>query len=97
MTVTEITEINKTKSKIYIDHEFAFVLYKGEIHKNNIRQGEEISQQIYDFLTGEVLPKRAKLRAMHLLTKRPYTKRKLRQKLQWHTATRNQQHGSVLL
>ena len=28
------------------------------------------------------MPKRAKLRAMHLLTKRPYTERKLRQKLQ---------------
>lgn len=81
MIVTDIVELNKSKSKIYIDHEFAFVLYKGEICKNHIREGEELPQQVYDLLTGEILPKRAKLRAMHLLTKRPYTEKKLRQKL----------------
>lgn len=82
MIVTDIIALNKTKSKIYIDHEFAFVLYKGEICKNKIRKGEELPQQVYDLLTGEILPKRAKMRAMHLLTKQSYTERKLRQKLE---------------
>lgn len=82
MVITEIKEHNKTKYKIYVDYEFAFVLYKGELHKYKIKQGEEIPEQIYRELTTEVLPKRAKLRAMNLLTKRPYTEQKLREKLE---------------
>jgi len=82
MVVTEITEHKKTKYKIYVDYEFAFVLYKGELHKYRLKKGEEIAEDIYRKLTEEVLPKRAKLRAMNLLTKRPYTERKLREKLE---------------
>ena len=82
MLVTEIKQHNKTKYKIYVDHEFAFVLYKGELHKYHLKQGEEIPEHVYRELTGEVLPKRAKLRAMNLLTKRPYTEQKLRDKLE---------------
>ena len=82
MLVTGITQHNKTKYKIYIDYEFAFVLYKGELHKYRLKEGEEIPESVYHELTQEVLPKRAKLRAMNLLTKRPYTERKLRDKLE---------------
>ncbi len=81
MIITDITEHNKTKNKVYVDYEFAFVLYKGELHKYRIKIGEPISEIIYRELTEEILPKRAKLRAMNLLTKRPYTERKLRDKL----------------
>ena len=82
MVVTDIIQHNKTKYKIYVDSEFAFVLYKGELHKYHIKKGEIISEQVYRELTVQVLPKRAKLRAMNLLTKRPYTERKLRDKLE---------------
>lgn len=82
MLVTEITEHNKTKYKIYVDYEFAFVLYKGELHKYRLKAGEPIAENVYRELTEEILPKRAKLRAMNLLTKRPYTERKLREKLE---------------
>lgn len=82
MLVTEIKQHNKTKYKVYIDHEFAFVLYKGELHKYRLKEGEEVPEHVYRELTQEVLPKRAKLRAMNLLTKRPYTERKLRDKLE---------------
>ncbi len=82
MIVTDIIQHNKTKYKIYVDSEFAFVLYKGELHKYHIQKGEVISEQVYHELTAQVLPKRAKLRAMNLLTKRPYTEKKLREKLE---------------
>lgn len=81
MIVTDITEYKKTKYKIYVDYEFAFVLYKGELHKYRIKKDETISDAVYRELTEKVLPKRAKLRAMNLLTKRPYTEQKLREKL----------------
>lgn len=81
MIITEIAAHNKTKYKVYVDYEFAFVLCKGELHKYRLEKGEPIPETVYRELTEEVLPKRAKLRAMHLLTKRPYTERKLRDKL----------------
>ncbi len=82
MVVTDIIPHNKTKYKIYVDYEFAFVLYKGELHKYHIQKEKIIPEAIYWELVEQVLPKRAKLRAMNLLTKRPYTERKLREKLQ---------------
>lgn len=81
MLVTDIIEYSKAKYKIFIDGEFAFVLYKGELCQFNIKKDEELIVDSYNKIVGEVLPKRAKLRAMHLLEKRPYTEKVLRDKL----------------
>lgn len=82
MLVTEVVKHNEKKYKIYVDYEFAFVLYKGELHKYGIKKDEILSVSVYRQLVDEILPKRAKLRAMNLLTKRPYTEQKLREKLE---------------
>ncbi|WP_026665985.1 regulatory protein RecX [Butyrivibrio sp. FC2001] len=81
MTVTDIVPFDNKRSKIYIDGEFAFILYRGEIRDYKIKTGEEISSPVFDEITGVVIPKRAKLRAMNLLQKRDYTEHKLREKL----------------
>ena len=81
MTVTDILEVSSSKVKVYIDEEFAFVLYKGEIRKYGIKTGQEISEKVHTELLGEVLPKRAKLRCMNLLKSRDYTVMQLHQKL----------------
>lgn len=81
MTVTEIAEISKSRSKVYLDQEFAFVLYKGELRLYNIREGAELTQEDYNTILHEVLPKRAKLRSMNLLKSREYTEEQLRRKL----------------
>lgn len=81
MTVTQITEITSSRSKIYIDDEFAFVLYKGELRHYKIREGETITQEVLTELLEGVLPKRAKLRGMALLKSRPYTEKQMRDKL----------------
>ncbi len=81
MIVTEITEATKAKYKIFIDSEFAFVLYKGELRTYGIKQGKEISEQTYDAIMQELLPKRAKLRCMNLLKSREYTKELMHTKL----------------
>ena len=81
MTVTNITELSKSRVRIEIDHEFAFVLYKGELRLHKIEEGDEIEDAVYDRIMKDVLPKRAKLRAMNLLKNRTYTKAQLKDKL----------------
>ncbi len=81
MTVTGIEEINNKKIRVFIDNEFAFVLYKGELRLYGIREGEEIGEEEYLEITGKILPKRAKLRSMNLLKSRAYTEKQLRDKL----------------
>ena len=81
MKVTQIVELSKSRSKVYIEQEFAFVLYKGELRLYCVREGEEITEEAYRIIMEEVLPKRAKLRAMNLLKSREYTTSQLRRKL----------------
>lgn len=81
MKVTKVEELSKSRSKVYIDQEFAFVLYKGELRLYHIREGEELAAEDYRTIMEEVLPKRAKLRAMNLLKSREYTTAQLRSKL----------------
>ena len=81
MIVTDITELSKSKYKIFIDDEFAFVLYKGELRQYGIKKDEQINKETYDEIITKVIKKRAKLRAMHLLEKRPYSERDMKNKL----------------
>lgn len=81
MTVTRIEELDKKRVRIYIDDEFAFVLYKGELRLYEIKEAEKIDEAVYDLIISEMLPKRAKLRCMNLLKSRTYTEKQLRNKL----------------
>ena len=81
MRVTEIAEVSRSRMRISTDEEFTFVLYRGELHRLHIRQGEEIEEDALRAIREEILPKRAKLRAMNLLKNRDYTVRQLRDKL----------------
>lgn len=81
MIVTRITELDRKRNKIYIDGQFAFVLYKGELRQYHIAEGRELTAADYQEIMCTLLPKRAKLRAMNLLKSREYTEKKLRDKL----------------
>lgn len=81
MKVTALEELSGSRSKVYIDGEFAFVLYRGELRLYHLRVGEEIAQKDYNEIRNEVLPRRAKLRAMNLLARREYTEKQLYDKL----------------
>ncbi|MBR0172680.1 MAG: regulatory protein RecX [Lachnospiraceae bacterium] len=69
------------RARVYLDGAFAFVLYKAELREFGIAEGATLSGELYAKITEEVLPARAKKRAMRLLEKRPYTERALRDKL----------------
>lgn len=81
MIVTKTEPLTKTKFKVYIDGQFAFVLYKGELSQFHIRESEEISGETVTKIHEEVIKKRAKLRAMHLLEDMDRTEAALREKL----------------
>ena len=81
MKVTSLESVTKTKYKVYLDEQFAFVLYKGELSRYRIQEGVELSQEIIDVIKQEVLLKRAKLRAMHLLNAMDRTESQLCLKL----------------
>ncbi len=90
-TVTYVEEIKggRGRSNVYLDEAFAFSLYKTEICDLEIKTGDPLPEEAYLKIINEILPKRARLRAMHLLAKRPYTEAKLREKLKCAGYTEN--------
>lgn len=81
MIVTKIEAVTKQKFKVYIDEKEAFVLYKGELSRYHIAEGQEIEEALFDKLYKEVVQKRARLRALHLLNVMGRTESQLREKL----------------
>lgn len=81
MLVTKIEDYAKKRYQIWLDGEAAFVLYKGDLRRYGIREGEELDETAYELIQKEVLSKRAEKRALHLLEKRDYTAAGLRRKL----------------
>ena len=81
MKVTKLESVTKTKYKVYLDEQFAFVLYKGELSRYKIQEEQELSQEVVGQIKDDVLKKRAKLRAMHLLNHMDRTEQQLRDRL----------------
>ncbi len=81
MTVTAVEEYIKGKYKIYLNDEFAFVLYKGELRKTGIELFAELEESVIEEIIESIVCKRAILRAMNLLKNRDYTEMSLRRKL----------------
>lgn len=80
MVVTKIVSVTKTKYAIYIDEMFAFELYKGEMKQFGLLEGKTLeNEQLLEM--KQIVVKRAKLRALHLLNDMDRTESQLRQKL----------------
>ncbi|MCL2865848.1 MAG: RecX family transcriptional regulator [Lachnospiraceae bacterium] len=81
MVVVEIVEISKTRFEIILEERLSFILYKRELSRFAIEVGREISAEDMELIKTEILQKRAKKRALHLLEKRNRTEDNLRRKL----------------
>ena len=77
MVITQIAGASGARCRIYIDGQFAFVLYKGELRKFHLQEGQELPPDSYREITEELLPRRAKLRCMNLLQSKDYTRKQL--------------------
>jgi len=83
MTITSIEPFAKGKNRVavYLNDEFAFVLYKGELSKYKLSVGTIVDECLYSRICDETLYKRARLRGMNLLQKMDRTELDLRNKL----------------
>ena len=81
MTVTEITPLDKRRSKVILDEDFALALYNGEIKRYHIDTGEELPEETYREIMEEILLKRAVERVCYLLKSSDKTEQELRKKL----------------
>ncbi|MCR4740710.1 MAG: RecX family transcriptional regulator [Lachnospiraceae bacterium] len=81
MTVTDIIEYKKGKYRICLNDEFAFVLYTSELKDHGIKAGAELSEASYEAIVNNVLKKRCRAYALHILKKQDRTVRELRSKL----------------
>lgn len=81
MKITEIKEFNKTKCEIIMEDEQKLVLYKGDLRRYGLKEGEEISEKQMNLLQEEILPKRAQERCLKLLQGKDYTEEEIRKKL----------------
>lgn len=81
MIVTKIQPLDKKRNIVYVDNRVAFALYKGDLFTYRVEENSELSNDTYNRICEEILKKRALLRLGHLLEKRDYTEKQLRDKL----------------
>ena len=81
MRITEIVPVTKAKYRVVTDEQLAFMLYKGELSRYRLKENGELPVETFQEIFKEILVKRAKLRAMHLLTRMDYTEAELEKKL----------------
>ena len=68
MIVTDITDMDKKRKKVYLDGEYAFALYNSEIYRYNLEVGEELGEDAYRELDEEIIPKLRVYRRLSLCT-----------------------------
>ena len=81
MTVMQLTALSRGRYRVQMEDSTAFVLYRGELAKLDIREGEDLPEETLCKIREEILPLRAKKRVMNLLQRRDYTTAGLREKL----------------
>ena len=82
MNISEITDSkSKGKKKIVLDNGEIWALYYGEIRHYHLKEGMELSEETYQEILYQVIAKRAKKRAMHLLEQQDRTEANVREKL----------------
>ncbi|MCR5733734.1 MAG: RecX family transcriptional regulator [Lachnospiraceae bacterium] len=81
MTVTDIAEYKKGKYKIFLNDEFAFVLYDSDLKDHPLKIGDVLSDDVYDGIIDNILKKRCRAYALHILKKQDKSVKELRAKL----------------
>lgn len=81
MVIEDIIRLDARRSRIIVDGETAFALYRGEIRQMKLRAGEEISEETRIRIYEEILPKRARERSVHYLKDQARTCAEVRRKL----------------
>ena len=76
-----IEPVTKTKFRIYLDGQFAFILYKSELSSCCLEDGNEVTEEKIAQILSEIVLKRAKQKAMALLQNMDRTESELHSRL----------------
>ena len=79
--VKDIEAVGKGRYRVQFDTGVTCLLYRKEMSSFSIEKGKKITAQQYQELLEEVVGKRAKKRALHLLEQMDRTEKQLRDKL----------------
>lgn len=81
VVVISVEQLSKGKRRLHLDNGEVWVLYTGELRACGLAEGTKLTQAQYEQIRHEIIGKRAKKRAMHLLEKMDRTEQELRKKL----------------
>ena len=81
VVVVSVEQLSKGKRRLHLDNGEVWVLYSGELRTCSLAEGTELTQMQYEQIRHDIIGKRAKKRAMHLLEKMDRTEQELRRKL----------------
>ena len=81
VVVISVEQLSKGKQRLRLDNGEVWVLYSGELRSCSLAEGTELTQTQYEQIRCDIIGKRAKKRAMHLLEKMDRTEQQLRKKL----------------
>ena len=81
MIVKAVVPVDKRKCKVFLEGDFAFVLYKSEAARFHIEEGNDLPAKTYEMIEEEILLKRARDRALYLLQSQGRTQAEMIKKL----------------
>ena len=81
MIVKAVVPVDKRKCKVFLEGDFAFVLYKSEAARLHIEEGNDLPAKTYEMIEEEILLKRARDRALYLLQSQGRTQAEMIKKL----------------
>ena len=81
LVVTSVEALDKKKVRVRFDNGTDIILYKGELHKLSLKEGSILSETQFQLVLKDVIGKRVKKRAMHLLEQQDRTEKQLYDKL----------------
>ena len=81
VVVGTVEQLSKGKRRLHLDNGEIWILYAGELRSLDLAEGTQLSQAQYEQIRCDIIGKRAKKRAMHLLERMDRTEQELRKKL----------------
>ena len=81
VVVGTVEQLSKGKRRLHLDNGEIWILYAGELRSLDLAEGTQLSQAQYEQIRSDIIGKRAKKRAMHLLERMDRTEQELRKKL----------------
>ena len=81
MIVKAVVPVDKRKCKVFLEGDFAFVLYKSEAARFHIEEGNDLPAKTYEMIEEEILLKRARDRGLYLLQSQGRTQAEMIKKL----------------